>query len=101
RKDLPGQPDIVLPKWKVVVFVHGCFWHQHEGCPKAARPTTNTKFWTGKLDRNIERDRENRYALADGGWRVFTVWECQLRDSESLARDLERFIRAGAIAGRG
>ena len=87
RKDLPGKPDIVLPKHKAVVFVHGCFWHSHEGCKRAARPTTNRTFWDRKLDRNAERDRKHHQALMALGWNVLVVWECELaRDGGWLER---------------
>ncbi len=97
RKDLPGKPNVVLPKWNVAIFVHGCFWHQHEGCPKAARPTTNVVFWDRKLDRNVERGEEDVAQLTALGWRVLVVWECRTRDSASLAVDLEAFIREAAV----
>lgn len=100
RKDLPGKPDVVLPKWKVAVLVHGCFWHQHQGCAKAARPTTNVEFWNRKLDRNVERDVEDVVRLTDLGWRVLVVWECQTRDEFALAATLESFIRAAAVIER-
>ncbi len=74
RKDLPGKPDIVLPKYNTVIFVHGCFWHGHTGCKRAARPTSNTDFWNKKLDRNIERDRKAREELEKMDWRVITIW---------------------------
>lgn len=76
-KDLPGKPDIVLPKYRTVIFVHGCFWHRHPGCPLAATPKSNEKFWRDKLDGNVERDQRNVSALEDVGWRVFVVWECE------------------------
>ena len=75
RKDLAGSPDIVLPRHRLAVFVHGCFWHGHE-CPKGRRPTSNVDFWNPKLDRNMVRDRENRTRLEADGWKVATVWEC-------------------------
>lgn len=75
---LPGSPDIVLPKYRAVVFVHGCFWHQHPGCPRASLPKSNTEFWRNKLSRNIERDLENRRALESSGWKVFVVWTCEI-----------------------
>lgn len=78
RKDLPGHPDIVLPKYRHVIFVHGCFWHQHPGCSKAKRPNTNCEFWNKKLDANIQRDRTNFQALIKAGWTISTVWECEL-----------------------
>ncbi len=91
RKDLPGKPDIVLPKRRAVILIHGCFWHQHEGCPRSARPTSNVEFWAKKLDRNIQRDRENLQALRESGWRVLVVWECEASE-ERLGSELERFF---------
>ena len=79
RKDLPGTPDIVLPKYQTVIFVHGCFWHQHPGCRKATIPKTNSDKWRKKLNRNIERDRQAIEQLEALGWRVKIVWECQIR----------------------
>jgi DNA mismatch endonuclease, patch repair protein len=77
RKDLPGSPDIVLPRYRIAVFVHGCFWHGHD-CRRGQRPTSNTDFWNVKLDRNIARDRERRTALESLGWTVVTIWECEI-----------------------
>ncbi len=91
-KDLPGKPDIVLPRHKKVIFVHGCFWHQHEGCPHAARPASNTEYWNKKLDRNIIRDREHLQQLEYLGWSVLIVWECEMRDREQLSETLRRFL---------
>ena len=76
---LPGKPDIVLAKYKAVVFVHGCFWHQHENCPEAVLPQSRQEYWTPKLQRNAERDRASADRLMQAGWRVFIVWECELR----------------------
>lgn len=92
RKDLPGKPDIVLPRHKKVIFVHGCFWHQHEGCPHAARPTSNIEYWNRKLDRNMVRDRENLHKLEYLGWNVLIVWECETRDHEKLLEKLTGFL---------
>lgn len=92
RKDLPGKPDIVLPRHKKVIFVHGCFWHQHEGCPHAARPTSNIEYWNRKLDRNMVRDRENLHKLAYLGWNVLIVWECETRHHEKLLEKLTGFL---------
>ena len=78
-KRYPGHPDIVLPKYKTIVFVNGCFWHQHEGCSRAVLPSSNQDYWLPKLERNIKRDRENRELLESQGWRVITVWECELK----------------------
>lgn len=82
HKDLPGRPDIVLPKYKTAVFVHGCFWHRHgSNCMKACtgNPNSNVEFWDEKLTRNAERDAEKQKELEAQGWRVLTVWECELR----------------------
>lgn len=75
----PGTPDIVLPKYKTMIFINGCFWHGHEKCRYFVVPKTNTEFWLNKINRNIERDRENYNKLTGAGWRVLTVWECQLK----------------------
>lgn len=91
RRDLPGSPDIVLPKHKRVVFVHGCFWHSHT-CSRGKRPGARKEFWDAKLDRNVERDREAREALENMGWRVLTVWECELKDPDSVHDKLEAFM---------
>lgn len=78
-KRYPGSPDIVLPKYKTIVFVHGCFWHLHEGCKYAVMPKSNVDFWQKKLYRNRERDENNKNILEEMGWKVLIVWECQLK----------------------
>ncbi|NJL72977.1 MAG: DNA mismatch endonuclease Vsr [Candidatus Competibacteraceae bacterium] len=78
RRDLPGTPDIVLPSRRIVIFVHGCFWHQHEGCRKATIPKTRTEFWSRKFSENVRRDARNREALISAGWSVYVLWECEL-----------------------
>lgn len=86
-KRLPGTPDIVLPKYKTVVFVNGCFWHGHEGCRYYVVPKTRTDFWLNKTNNNIERDRRKNVELEKLGWKVITVWECELKSkriNESL-----------------
>lgn len=86
-KRLPGTPDIVLPKYKTVVFVNGCFWHGHEGCRYYVVPKTRTDFWLNKINNNIERDRRKNVELEKLGWKVITVWECELKSkriNESL-----------------
>ena len=93
RRDLPGRPDIVLPKYRTVVEVRGCFWHRHEGCPFAYMPKSNREFWEPKLNGNRERDRRNLHALAKLGWRTIEVWECELGDDGVLER-LPGMIRA-------
>lgn len=80
RRDLPGVPDVVLPGRRLAIFIHGCFWHMHAGCPLAKLPSTRPEFWLAKLSRNVERDREARDALVAAGWRVLTVWECATRE---------------------
>lgn len=88
RKDLPGRPDIVLPKHRTVVFVHGCFWHRHEGCRYTRTPKTRQEFWQTKFAANVDRDRRNRTNLQQLGWRVIVVWECELRKSDNLREKL-------------
>ena len=79
-KDLPGKPDIVLPKYKTVIFVHGCFWHRHKGCSKATTPSTNSEYWKKKFQRNVERDKQDQAELKKLGWKVIVIWECETID---------------------
>lgn len=88
RKDLPGTPDIVLPKYRTCIFVHGCFWHRHEGCKKATTPKSNESFWQDKFARNVLRDEESRRALEALGWNVVIVWECETERAETLFKTL-------------
>lgn len=88
-KDLPGRPDLILPKYRTVIFVHGCFWHQHRGCRYAYVPKSNTAFWRSKLEANVKRDAVQLRSLRRLGWRVITVWECQL-DERHLASLAQR-----------
>lgn len=90
---LPGKPDIVLPKWSAVVFVHGCFWHRHSDCKYAVLPKSNVDFWTEKLEKNRQRDRGNERRLREFGWRVFVIWECELSKAPVLPL-LVRSIRS-------
>jgi DNA mismatch endonuclease, patch repair protein len=90
RADLPGKPDIVLPRHRTVILVHGCFWHQHEGCTRAERPTSNAAYWQRKLTRNVERDSVNLDALQQAGWRVVTLWECEIDATKDLSALLRR-----------
>ena len=92
RMDLPGKPDIVLPKYKTVIFVHGCYWHRHQGCNKASTPKTNTEFWENKFQKNIERDTVVQQKLRDLGWKVIVVWTCELRDMNYLAERLRKSL---------
>jgi DNA mismatch endonuclease (patch repair protein) len=92
RKDLPGTPDIVLPRHKKVVFIHGCFWHGHTGCKRSKRPTTNKGFWNRKIDGNIRHDRSSRRQLKAEGWSVLVLWQCQLHDEEKIKKKLIKFL---------
>lgn len=85
RKDLPGTPDIVLPRYRLAIFVHGCFWHRHSGCPRATSPKTREHFWAKKFARNVSRDQRNQADLAERGWRVMVIWECEVRNTKTLA----------------
>lgn len=92
KKDLPGKPDITLSKHKKVIFVHGCFWHGHEDCPRSKRPSTNVKFWNKKIDGNIERDKKNIQSLEKLGWTTLTLWTCEIKNQEALKRKLIYFM---------
>ena len=97
-KCLPGRPDIVLPKYRTVVFVHGCFWHGHKGCLTSHIPETNTDYWTAKITRNQERDQEVWRKLEAKGWSVIIVWECQLKKAnleETVDRVAGEIVRNG------
>lgn len=99
RKDLPGKPDIVFPRRKAAIFVHGCFWHRHEGCRFATTPATRPDFWNDKFASNIERDRRNAEQLIAHGWRVVTVWECALKKAGSpdvAARRIAKWLDGDA-----
>jgi DNA mismatch endonuclease, patch repair protein len=90
---LPGKPDIVLPRYKTVVFVHGCFWHRHPGCRYAYTPKTRLQFWQRKFDSNVRRDQQAARQLTERGWNQLTLWECQIGDTESLRRNIDDFFR--------
>lgn len=95
RHDLPGRPDIVLPRFRAVVFVHGCFWHRHAGCSIATTPKSNTSFWVEKFDKNVARDLFNAAHLTALGWDVITVWECELKSSDkarAVAQRLSKYL---------
>jgi len=94
RKDLPGRPDVVLPKYKTVIFVHGCFWHRHRGCKYSYQPKSRVEFWKTKFDTNVERDERNTEKLKKLGWRVLIIWECELEQKpEKLIRRLTEISR--------
>jgi len=88
RKDLPGKPDIVLPKYKTVILVHGCFWHHHKNCKRSNWPKSNQDYWIPKIERNIERDKENKRLLKENGWKVVVVWECEVKDPDKLLKTI-------------
>lgn len=88
-RDLPGRPDIVLPKFRAVIFVNGCFWHRHEGCAKTTTPKSNVDFWQKKFGDTVERDRRNKRELEILGWQVITVWQCEI---EASLEDLKKII---------
>ena len=92
RRDLPGSPDIVLPRFHKIINVHGCFWHMHHCRHGSIAPVQRADYWTAKRRRNVERDRRNDAKLRRRGWSVLTVWECQLRDPEKLQRRIRRFL---------
>jgi len=102
RRDLPGSPDIVLPRHHVAILVHGCFWHSHR-CSRGQRPRSNGRFWKAKLDENVRRDASTVRALRRLGWKVLIVWECETADSDKLGRKLTAWLRrkhAGERIGR-
>jgi DNA mismatch endonuclease, patch repair protein len=92
RKDLPGKPDIVLPKYHLCIFINGCFWHQHPGCRRATVPASNVRFWTEKLIRTQERDLQNIAELAALGWRTLVIWECETKDIAQLQSLIEKVL---------
>lgn len=93
QTNLPGTPDIVLPRHRKVIRVNGCFWHQHQNCKRAKRPTSNKEFWNNKLDETIIRDKKNHKLLKQGGWGVLTIWECEIEDLQNLESTLLGFLR--------
>ena len=98
RRDLPGKPDIVFGPRRLVLFVHGCFWHRHRGCRMASTPSANSAFWQTKFDANMARDRRNTTALKRAGWRVAVIWECETRQPERLARRLQRLLPVVSVS---
>jgi len=96
RRDLPGKPDIVLPKHKAAIFVHGCFWHRHSAasCKLARLPKSRLSFWGPKLEANRLRDRRNSRALKEAGWKILVVWECQISNKERIKNKIWKFLGA-------
>lgn len=89
-RKLPGRPDVVLPRYKTVIFVHGCFWHRHNGCSIATTPKSNTTYWLDKFERNTHRDRANTRQLEERGWKVIVVWECELGSKSRIEQCIDR-----------
>lgn len=100
RKDLPGSPDLILTKHRLVIFVHGCFWHRHPGCFYATSPATRRDFWQNKLNRNVQRDEEQHRLLAELGWRALVVWECGLKHAPQKMEEIPDFILSDQIRGQ-
>lgn len=92
RRDLPGCPDLVFPKYRLIVFVHGCFWHRHAGCPNCTQPKTRPEFWQSKFAANVARDARVETELRALGWRVEVIWECQTTDASDLAARIRRLV---------
>lgn len=93
-KNLPGSPDIVLPKYKTVVFVNGCFWHRHPGCKYVYTPKSRIDFWEKKFQQNVERDQVKEHMLVEAGWRVLIVWECETKTMEKIAYALKPLFKS-------
>lgn len=89
---LPGKPDIVLKKYKTVIFINGCFWHKHENCKEAVIPKTRTEFWTNKLNKNVENDKKHYQELKEMGWKIIILWECQLT-KKNFSSTMENLIK--------
>ena len=94
RRDLPGTPDLVFPRLRKIIFVHGCFWHQHDCRLGAKQPSTNAAYWLPKLARNVERDRLARRLLADDGWGILVIWECQTRVPDLVTMLVKKFLES-------
>ena len=94
RRDLPGCPDLVFPKHRAVIMVHGCFWHRHPGCKYASSPKTRVRFWEEKFEGNVVRDRHNDEALHELGWRVMVIWECETKAHDAVAERIVDYLGA-------
>ena len=92
RRDLPGTPDLVFPRFRIALFVHGCFWHQHPGCRRSKAPKSRVEYWQAKFSRNFERDRQVADRLRAAGWRVEVVWECETKNPLGLAAMIGRLF---------
>ena len=100
RKDLPGRPDLVFPKHRLAVFVHGCFWHRHEGCRFASDPKSRVAFWKGKFAANVDRDARQQAALKELGWSVLVIWECETENEPAVERRLVASIKPGWVGNQ-
>jgi DNA mismatch endonuclease (patch repair protein) len=89
---LPGKPDIVLPKYHTIIFIHGCFWHGHVNCKKASIPSTNVDFWQNKIQNNISRDKKVKNQLKKSDWKIITVWECELKSKQKFERAMKKIL---------
>jgi DNA mismatch endonuclease, patch repair protein len=98
-KDLPGHPDMVFTSRRKVIFIHGCFWHRHEGCPLARLPKSRTDFWIPKLESNRRRDEVTRHRLSDMGWNFLLIWECETKDMSKLKENIESFMEGDCEVG--
>lgn len=100
RDDLPGKPDIVLPKYRLAIFVHGCFWHRHPGCRRASTPATNQDYWIKKFARNTSNDAQNIFELHSRGWKTLILWECEVKSTlsskEAIEKSVVRKVQAAA-----
>ncbi|WP_114360523.1 MULTISPECIES: very short patch repair endonuclease [Rhodopseudomonas] len=92
QKDLPGKPDLIFPRWRIAIFVHGCFWHRHRGCKKATMPKSRRQFWRTKFERNVARDERVIQELEGCGWRTLVVWQCQTTNLAALKTILSEFF---------
>ena len=101
REDLPGSPDIVFPRYRTVVLVHGCFWHRHHDCRYAYRPKSRIQFWTKKFEENVARDKRNEIALRDLGWRVLVIWECETKNRAAVRAQLLARLGRPSVASDG
>lgn len=93
KRILGTRPDIILTKWKLCIFVHGCYWHRHKNCKLASNPKSNQEFWNKKFNDNIKRDKKNILALHNSGWKTAIIWECAVRDGTFLKKDLRKLIQ--------
>lgn len=98
--DMPGKPDIVLPKYRTVIFIHGCYWHRHAGCKNCTTPSTNREFWLEKFEKNVQNDIKHQQELEAAGWKVLTLWECEIENDfehlmDSLVAELQHPVQPG------